>query len=131
MGNQSTSDSVYSWRYRRSGDGLVGLQRSAVFFKTLLERVGIAIHAETRQEFKSVLQPFTATEFSKEQRDNLLATLTSLNGQVVNEIAESRAAKLARLQPGEIEATPASIVSHTLVVDAISDRFNAAWIQVL
>ncbi|KAF9925866.1 hypothetical protein BGZ65_007528, partial [Modicella reniformis] len=69
---------------------LVGLSSTVPFVKTLLNRFGIQVRAETRKEYKSMVSPFTETELPPPQKHNLFDLLKGLNAQMLADIAKSR-----------------------------------------
>ncbi|KAI9146553.1 peptidase family S49-domain-containing protein [Paraphysoderma sedebokerense] len=77
--------------------GLVGLSTTVPFFKLLLDKLGIKIHAETRNEYKSVASMATETKWPEKQKQNMIDLMANLNDQFVEVIARAR----TRLLPDE------------------------------
>ena len=67
-----------------------GLASAPIFFKDLLDKVGIEMQIFKVGTYKSAVEPFISTEMSDANREQINAYLTSVWGQVTNEVAESR-----------------------------------------
>ncbi|KAL1925601.1 uncharacterized protein VTP21DRAFT_484 [Calcarisporiella thermophila] len=80
---------------------LVGLSSTVTFFKQLLNRFGIYVRGEARREYKSAISPFTETKLTPEQRSDLDQLLSSLNTDMLQDIASSRKNSMNLKENGE------------------------------
>ncbi|RKP34183.1 peptidase family S49-domain-containing protein [Dimargaris cristalligena] len=67
-----------------------GMSRNLPFFKNALERLGIDVYVETREEFKSFPSVFNHTQLPPPQRANTEALLASLNDIIKRDIQATR-----------------------------------------
>lgn len=69
---------------------LTGLGTSSLFFKRLLDKAGVEVHAEAREAYKSMVSPFTRRDLSKEQKKDLMDLLDGMNSLMLKGIAQGR-----------------------------------------
>lgn len=69
---------------------LTGLKAEVYFFKKLLEKVGVKYESVKKGRYKSFNETFTREHMSPEFRENLLALITDLNDQFINDILKDR-----------------------------------------
>ena len=67
-----------------------GLAATPMFFKDLLAKIGVEMQIFKVGTYKSAVEPFISTEMSPANREQIDAYLTSIWGQVTNDVAESR-----------------------------------------
>ena len=67
-----------------------GLAASPVFFKDLLEKIGVKMQVFKVGTYKSAVEPFIATEMSPANREQVNAYLTSIWGRITGDVAQSR-----------------------------------------
>lgn len=67
-----------------------GLAASPVFFKNLLEKIGVKMQVFKVGTYKSAVEPFIATEMSPANREQVNAYLTSIWGRITGDVAQSR-----------------------------------------
>ena len=67
-----------------------GLATTPMFFKDLLAKIGVEMQIFKVGTYKSVVEPFISTEMSPANREQIDAYLTSIWGQVTNDVAKSR-----------------------------------------
>lgn len=67
-----------------------GLSSTPVFFKNLLEKIGVEMQIFKVGTYKSAVEPFISTEMSPANREQINAYLTSVWRQITNDVAESR-----------------------------------------
>lgn len=67
-----------------------GLASQSIFFKDLLEKVGIEMQIFKVGTYKSAVEPFIATEMSPANREQVTVYLHSIWEQLTNDIAASR-----------------------------------------
>lgn len=67
-----------------------GLSSTPVFFKNLLEKIGVEMQIFKVGTYKSAVEPFISTEMSPANREQINAYLTYVWGQITNDVAESR-----------------------------------------
>lgn len=67
-----------------------GLAASPVFFKDLLEKIGVEMQIFKVGTYKSAVEPFIATEMSPANREQVNAYLSSVWGEVTADVAGSR-----------------------------------------
>lgn len=67
-----------------------GLAATPMFFKDLLEKIGVEMQVFKVGTYKSAVEPFIATEMSPANREQVNVYLSSVWGQITDDIAESR-----------------------------------------
>lgn len=67
-----------------------GLAATPVFYKSLLDKIGVEMQVFRVGTYKSAVEPFTATEMSPSNREQMDAILRSTWGQLTAEVAASR-----------------------------------------
>lgn len=67
-----------------------GLAAIPMFFKDLLAKIGVEMQIFKVGTYKSAVEPFISTEMSPANREQIDAYLTSIWGQVTNDVAKSR-----------------------------------------
>ncbi|WP_018669260.1 signal peptide peptidase SppA [Bacteroides gallinarum] len=67
-----------------------GLAASPIFFKDLLEKIGVKMQVFKVGTYKSAVEPFIATEMSPANREQVNAYLTSIWGRITGDVAQSR-----------------------------------------
>lgn len=67
-----------------------GLVSQSIFFKDLLEKVGIKMEIFKVGTYKSAVEPFIATEMSDANREQVTAFLQSIWGRLLEDISASR-----------------------------------------
>lgn len=67
-----------------------GLSSTPVFFKDLLEKIGVEMQIFKVGTYKSAVEPFISTEMSPANREQINAYLTSIWGRITGDVAESR-----------------------------------------
>ncbi|KAJ1510178.1 hypothetical protein HMI54_001819 [Coelomomyces lativittatus] len=75
--------------------GLRGLSATSPFFKRLLNKLGISVRAETREDYKSVASMFTESQFPEKQKENLGSLLQDLSDQMLETACNARNASSA------------------------------------
>ncbi|KPV72572.1 uncharacterized protein RHOBADRAFT_55673 [Rhodotorula graminis WP1] len=84
----STFDEVYC---QPTGEvPLVGLGSTTPFFGRLARWLGIEVHAEARNEYKSFISPYTREEFTEPQRENHAQLINDLNDNLLTYIGRNR-----------------------------------------
>jgi protease-4 len=74
-----------------------GLGAQPVFFKGLLEKIGVEMQIFKVGTYKSAVEPFVNTEMSPENREQVTEYATSVWNSLVNEVAASRNLRAERL----------------------------------
>ncbi|KAM0752047.1 hypothetical protein T439DRAFT_379176 [Meredithblackwellia eburnea MCA 4105] len=69
---------------------LVGMGSTSPFFGRLLKWLGIDMHAEARNEYKSFVQPYIDEQFTKPQKENQEELINDLNDNLMTYIARNR-----------------------------------------
>lgn len=67
-----------------------GLVSEPVFFKELLQRIGIQMQVFRVGNYKSAVEPFTSTEMSAANKEQIQSYLNSIWNKMVNDISASR-----------------------------------------
>ena len=67
-----------------------GLAATPMFFKDLLEKVGVEMQVFKVGTYKSAVEPFISTEMSAANREQINVYLSSICGQITSAVAESR-----------------------------------------
>lgn len=76
-----------------------GIASGPIFFKDLLQKVGIEMQIFKVGTYKSAVEPFIATEMSPANREQVTAFIGSIWGQVVDDVSASR-----KLTPDSLNA---------------------------
>ncbi|KAM0790960.1 hypothetical protein ACM66B_004265 [Microbotryomycetes sp. NB124-2] len=69
---------------------LVGMGSTTPFFGRLAKWLGIDVHAEARNEYKSFVQPYIDEGFTQPQKDNQIELINDLNDNLLTYIARNR-----------------------------------------
>lgn len=69
---------------------LMGLGSNLIFYKDMLDKIGIKAEIIKVGKYKSAVEPFTRTEISEANREQISAYMNSLWGTMLKGIAESR-----------------------------------------
>ena len=67
-----------------------GLSTQPMFFKDLLQKIGIEMQVFKVGTYKSAVEPFISTEMSAANREQVTAFLNSIWGKVVSDVSASR-----------------------------------------
>ena len=67
-----------------------GLAATPMFFKDLLEKIGVEMQIFKVGTYKSAVEPFISTEMSLANREQVNVYLSSIWGQITSSVAESR-----------------------------------------
>jgi protease IV len=70
--------------------GLTGLRSETPFVKGLLDKLGVTAEVQHREEFKTAMNSLTDTRMTTPQREEVEGLLTSIWGQVTQDIAKAR-----------------------------------------
>ena len=107
-----------------------GLASQTIYFKDLLEQVGVEMEVFKVGTYKSAVEPYTSTEMSAENREQITAYITSIWNNMVENVALSRGISEERLNyyadqymafcPTE-ECLSAGLVDTLLYKDATKD----------
>ena len=74
-----------------------GLAAQPIFFKDLLEKVGVEMQIFKVGTYKSAVEPFIATEMSDANREQVSEYLASIWNDVVNAVSQSRGIEAGKL----------------------------------
>ena len=74
-----------------------GLAATPMFFKDLLEKIGVEMQVFKVGTYKSAVEPFISTEMSPANREQVNVYLSSIWGQITSSVAESRNLSLEAL----------------------------------
>jgi signal peptide peptidase SppA len=84
----STFDEIYT---QPTGEvPLVGMGSTTPFFGKLLKWLGIEVHAEARNEYKSFVQPYIDEKLTDPQRENHRELISELNDNLLTYIGRNR-----------------------------------------
>ena len=107
-----------------------GLASQTIYFKDLLEQVGVEMEVFKVGTYKSAVEPYTSTEMSAENREQITAYITSIWDNMVENVSLSRGISAERLNyyadqymafcPTE-ECLSAGLVDTLLYKDATKD----------
>ena len=67
-----------------------GMASQTIYFKDLLEQLGVEMEVFKVGTYKSAVEPFTSTEMSKENREQITAYISSIWNNMVNGVSLSR-----------------------------------------
>lgn len=74
-----------------------GLASNPIFFKDVLAKVGVKMQVFKVGTFKSAVEPFTCTEMSEANREQVTSYLSSIWNHMLKDVSESRHIKVAKL----------------------------------
>lgn len=74
----------------QGGINWCGMASQPIFYKDLLSKLGIKMQVFKVGSYKSAVEPFTSTEMSKENREQISSYLTSIWNQMLTDISKSR-----------------------------------------
>ena len=107
-----------------------GLSANVSFFKNAMEKLGIEPQIFRVGEFKSAIEPFIREDLSPENKLQLEEWLSSLNENLISEIAEARdidAESLLEMSNSMLVTNAEEAKRHNLVTDLVySDQVNEA-----
>lgn len=92
----SAADKVYM--YPEGQVEFNGLSTEVMFFKKLFDKLEINPQIFRVGDFKSAVEPFMRESLSEENKLQLQSILTSIHGEMLNQIAESRNIPVERLK---------------------------------
>lgn len=78
------------WLQPMGDVGLTGLYTETPFLRDTLQRIGIAADFDHRSEYKTAMNSLTEASMTAPQREETEGLLTSLDGQIVRDIAAAR-----------------------------------------
>jgi protease IV len=106
--------------------GLTGLRSETMFFRGVLDRLGIVPSIAHREEYKTAMNTLTETEMPAPQREEIEDLLRSTSGQIVRGIAGARKLSEAEVT-GLIDRGPfvANEAKAARLVDRIGYRDEA------
>ncbi|HUC11854.1 MAG TPA: signal peptide peptidase SppA [Stellaceae bacterium] len=78
------------WLQPMGSVGLTGLYSEAMFFKGMLDKLGVTAEFDHKGQFKTAANILTATQMTPPQREEVQDLLQSISSQVVDGIAEAR-----------------------------------------
>lgn len=93
-----------------------GMSAQYMFFKGLLDKVGVQAQVFYDGKFKSATEPFRLDSMSKENELMTLTLLNDVHGKVMKNIAESR-----KIGIGQLDS-----INNNLLVQNASDAKNMA-----
>ncbi len=78
------------WLQPMGDVGLTGLYSETPFLKDTLQKIGVAADFDHRSEYKTAMNSLTEDSMTAPQREETEGLLTSLDGQIVRDIAAAR-----------------------------------------
>lgn len=78
------------WLQPLGSVGLTGLYSEVPFLRDALGKIGVAARFDRRSEYKTVMNSLTDSAMPPPQREEIDGLLTSLDGQIVHDIAAAR-----------------------------------------
>lgn len=99
-----------------------GLSSQPIFYKEAMEKLGVKMQVFRVGSFKSAVEPFTNTEMSEANREQVTSYLTSIWGQMVADVAKSRKIKpetLNALADSLMTMRPAKAALEAKMVDRL------------
>lgn len=112
----SVSDKIYM--NPEGGMEWIGISSNVMFYKGLLDKLGIQPEVLRHGTFKAAVEPFIATQMSPENRLQMNTLLGSVWGTIVGDIASSRGIDSVSLQNMATNLTidlPESAVENKLI----------------
>lgn len=97
-----------------------GLSSEVLFYKNLQEKTGVKVEVIRHGKYKSAVEPFLANEMSANNREQISAFLSSIWGEMLVDIAESRNKTVAELNTiaDGLLARNAALALENKMVDA-------------
>ncbi|GAA6025122.1 hypothetical protein JCM11491_004394 [Sporobolomyces phaffii] len=124
----STFDEIYT---QPTGEvPLVGMGSTTPFFGRLAKWLGIEVHAEARNEYKSFVQPYIDEHLTPPQRANHQELITELNDNLMTYIARNRfssraaAARAAGPTPASPSSSSPAAATTVPVLETCEDRLE-------
>jgi len=77
---------------------MAGLRAEAMFYKDLLDKLGLSADIEAMGKYKSAAEPMTRNSMSAEAREALEALIDDLYGEVVAHVAKGRRMKVDKVK---------------------------------
>jgi len=101
-----------------------GLNSELVFFKNMLEKLGIEPQVIRHGKFKSAAEPFFLERMSPENREQILAYVSSIWNNVARDIADSRGVSINHLNDvaNGFYSRNASLALEWQMIDGIKHR---------
>jgi protease-4 len=101
-----------------------GLNSELVFFKNMLEKLGIEPQVIRHGKFKSAAEPFFLERMSPENREQILAYVSSIWNNVVKDIADSRGLSINHLNDvaNGFNSRNATLALEWQMIDGIMHR---------
>lgn len=75
-----------------------GLYSETMFYKNLLDKIGVKMQVIKVGTFKSAVEPFIATEMSEPNRIQVTKMITDIWTEIISQVADSRQISAAKLQ---------------------------------
>jgi protease-4 len=75
-----------------------GLYSETMFYKNLLDKIGVKMQVIKVGTFKSAVEPFIATEMSEPNRMQVTKMITDIWTEIISQVADSRQISAAKLQ---------------------------------
>jgi len=91
----TVADKIYLNPYGSAS--LTGLSAEVMFYKNLLEKLGIEMQVIRHGKFKSAVEPFMLDKMSPENREQYMTFINSIWGHWLNEICAARQLNVAKL----------------------------------
>src|SRR5262249_14355211 len=108
--------------------GLTGISSSVIFYKTVMDRIGVHVDLVRIGAFKGAMEPFIMTEQSPDVRANKTRLLDDVFERITGAIAADRTRAGRRMDAAEVRAlierglfTPAQAQAAGLI-DGIADQ---------
>ncbi len=103
-----------------------GLASQIMFYKNLLDRLGIEMQVIRHGKFKSAVEPFVQERMSEENRLQMRTLLFDLWDHILNEVDFGRKSELQRIADELPYATPSEWLKSGFIDAVISDRDEIA-----
>ncbi len=93
-----------------------GMASEIIFFKDVLDKIGVKMQVFKVGTYKSAVEPFIATEMSPANREQITSYMSSIWGNILADVAESRGKSVEEL----------NALADTMAVSSPADDFVAA-----
>ncbi|HOS08013.1 MAG TPA: signal peptide peptidase SppA [Candidatus Cloacimonas acidaminovorans] len=86
----SCADKIYMEPSASAGLALQGVSANMLFYKEMLDKLGIKMHILQSGEYKGAGEPFSQTELSKGTKENIDAALYDIYNHLLSLVAQNR-----------------------------------------
>jgi protease-4 len=130
----SMADQVYMEPSASAGLFLEGVSANILFYKNLLDKIGIKMHVMQSGEFKGAGEPYTRTSLNPGTEENIRAVLKGRYDLLVRDIARFRKLDQAKVlevfenrpdfEMGAAQARQYGLIDEMMGFDALKEKYG-------